>query len=274
MGSITSNENNIVDIEDQGSFEQHPVINSICHDSPSITSRLPCPPSSLPYNYDDIAKTYNSISLCTPPSLISSIHRIHAKCQFQPNKTFFHHHSKQIQRLDSTQFQRYCSLNFHVDGGANCGSIKDKSLFYFYIKGSGAITTVAGTKVQSQGWGAILVKVDTNVYLVGPLYYFPNHPQNTLSPSILLNYNNFIEATVRTNRNFELVTPNSKTPCTIPFRIHNDLDFATFEIMSIQPSTHHIIANSAHHPNIVLRRSSRIAKQIEKTSIPTIPSNK
>ena len=155
-------------------------------------------------------------------------------------------------------FSRFCSLTFHVDGGANCSSVKDKSLFCFFVEGNGEITSVAGTKVKSQGWGAILMKFGDKICLVGPLYYFPNHPQNTLSPGLLMNYNMFVDATVRTNRQFEFLPPKADTMTTLPFNIHNDLDFATFHIMSMKPSPDHVIANFSANSN-PLRRSARLA---------------
>ena len=261
-GTVTSNENN-TDIDSDTSSIDNPVINSVLHNidhSRSITIgiRSQSSPSPQPFKHDIIANKYSSIQMCTPIAMIQSILRVHEKCNFTPSKKFFAHHSEQIQKLHNDKFLRYCSLTFHVDGGANCGSIKDKSLFYFFVEGKGEITTVAGTKAESQGWGAVLIQFGTKVCLVGPLYYFPTHPQNTLSPGLLMNYNNFIDATVRTNRQFEILPPNTNKPITIPFTIHNDLDYATFQIMSMKPPSSHIIANLLVQP---LRRSVRIANQ-------------
>ena len=44
-----------------------------------------------------------------------------------------------------------------MDGGANYGSVRDKSLFYFYIENEGEIKSVAGKLEKSSGWGAILI---------------------------------------------------------------------------------------------------------------------
>ena len=191
--------------------------------------RLNFQPSAHPYNYGDISKTYEMVSQCTPLPVQQSIMRIHEKCAFTPSKRFFLHHSSQIHRINKKQFHKYCDIIFHVDGGANCCSIKDKSLFYFFVDCSGEITTVAGTKAKSQGWGAVLLKIGNDVSLVGPIYYFPQHPQNTLSPSVLMNYNSFFDATVKTNRCLETTKKEGSPLFTTPFQVYNDLDFATFE---------------------------------------------
>ena len=276
-GTITSNENTIDNDSNNSFVVFHPVINSTVHridDDTSIPfgNRVYSLPSSLPFNHDAISRNYETVQMCTPKSILQSILRIHKKCNNIPNKTFFKYHANQIQNVDNDQFLRYCSLTFHVDGGANCGSIKDRSLFYFFVEGNGEITTVAGTKVKSQGWGAVLMQVGDKVCLVGPLYYFPNHPQNTLSPGLLMNYNEFIDATVRTNRQFELLPPNAKSIITIPFNIHNDLDFATFDIMIMTPSKDHIIAKFSTK-NIPLRRSARLAIKYEPMQDNTIQND-
>ena len=226
----------------------------------TMGQRLMFQPSPLPSNYGTISKIYKMVSQCTPLPIQQSIMRIHEKCAFTPSKKFFLHHSSQIHRFDEKQFKTYCDLTFHVDGGANCCSIKNKSLFYFFVDCSGEITTVAGTKATSQGWGAVLLKIGNDVTLVGPIYYFPQHPQNTLSPSVLMNYNSFFDATVRTNRCLVTTKKEDSPLVSTPFQVYNDLDFATFEIMCLDPIPNQIIAASTTN-NTVLRRSKRIASR-------------
>ena len=174
------------------------------------------------------------------------------------NKSFFRHHATQISLQNENSFVPYCTLTFHVDGGANCGSIKDKDLFYFFINSEGLVQTVDGSMVRSQGWGVILVQFGQRTCLLGPVYYFPNSPRNTFSPGILLNYNIFREANISTNKSMSLVGVNNELT-TMPINVYNDLDFVNLTIMCMSPPKSVIASSSQQIDPAPPRRSQRLA---------------
>ena len=143
-----------------------------------------------------------------------------------------------------------------MDGGANCGSIKDKSLYYFYHESQGKIQTVAGNMVQSKGWGAILIKFKSKIHLVGPMYYFPMNPRNTFSPSVLLNYGTFKDATISTNKSVSFLSNTQQFDKRVT--VYNDLDFIDFTIMTLK-SSQYVIASTEIETPQTLRRSPRLA---------------
>ena len=263
--SITPNENDVVDNNDSASshsinaLSDAPVISSSCNNTQDIRV------TSInhdPFNYCDIAKDNKNIEQCTPIDITNSIHRVHHQFNNKPRKSFFLHHSSMISQLPSSNFEPYCSMNFHMDGGANCGSIRDKSLFYFFIKDEGRVKSVAGKFETSHGWGAILIEIGSKIYLLGPMYYFPHHPQNSFSPGSLLNYNDFSEVTVSTNKHVTFVSSAKTFHKSVT--VHNDLDYATFRVMTMTPVSS-VIASS----QLPLRRSKRLAnKQLVTPPLP------
>ena len=266
-GTITSDENGLSDDSNIDSHRNVPSINSQEYNTPSGESVTTSSnsvgtsnsPINTPFKLNKIARDYHNVFDNTPIQIQQSINRIHTKCNNEPNKAFFKHHATQIDELPHSKFQEFCKLTFHIDGGANCGSIKDKSLYYFFHESKGEIQTVAGNMVQSNGWGAILLQFGSSVHLVGPMYYFPTNPRNTFSPAVLLNYNIFQDATVSTNKSISFVS--SKETVQQPVTVYNDLDFQTFTIMTLKP-TRYIIASSQTDPSsTTLRRSVRLANK-------------
>ena len=272
---ILDHENNQVLIcsVNQNHSEQPPIrdpghsLHKIISSQSNLQNRIQISPINDPFQHHPISNIYTNVFDCTPLHLRQSIDRIHIKCNHEPNKRFFQHHSKQINKLDKSKFQDYCHLTFHIDGGANCGSIKDKSLYYFFHESKGKIQTVAGTLVQSQGWGAVLLRFGESVQLVGPMYYFPTNPRNTFSPSVLLHYNVFNDATISTNKCVTFQSSNLEFEQQVT--VYNDLDFITLPIMTLSPTPHVIAANTMP---IQLRRSTRIANKANANNITNIDS--
>ena len=166
----------------------------------------------------------------TPTMIKSIISKHHASCNYKPSKLFIRQHCLAIENLPITQYQRYCSTTFHVDGGANCGGVNDKRLLYFYIESQSNIEQVGGDHVHSPGWGGILVQNGTTVNLLCPVYYCPNSPRNTLSTTTMIQYCSYSNATVHTNKHLEF-SDSRKISKIIPFEVHNDLDHATLNVM-------------------------------------------
>ena len=160
-------------------------------------------------------------------------------------------YSQQIMKLPSSTFTKLCDLTFHLDAGANCGSVRDKKLFYFFIDTPSKVKTVSGSSVMSTGWGGILCKIGESVCLASPVYYCPNNPRNTWSCGFLLDYGTFNDAIVSTHKDFTLVD-HKEHRTVFNINVSNDLDYINVSIMSFQHCTK-VIAS-----NIVRRRSPRL----------------
>ena len=251
-GSITSDEYGIT--LDPSSTDAEPSIHTFA--TPSLCSTELLNHSNGPilndaWNCQPIYfQIHNSYDI-SPLKVIHSIQRIHQKCNGDPNKKFLRHHTNQIALLPSTSFTHLCDVTFHLDGGANCGSIRDKKLFYFFISTPTKVKTVSGSSVMSSGWGGILCRFDDTICLVSPFYYCPNNPRNTWSAGLLMDYGNFRDAIVRTHKSYTMINSSG---CEVikDIRVSNDLDYIDMTIMCFNPDSK-VIASA--YP---LRRSERL----------------
>ena len=76
---------------------------------------------------------------------------VHFKHNNTPNKQFLQQHANAITDLPSSNFCQYCTLSFHIDGGANVNLIKVDNFFYLFIKGTPSAQMVDGSVVQAMG---------------------------------------------------------------------------------------------------------------------------
>ena len=53
------------------------------------------------------------------------------------------------------------------------------------------ITQISGTKVNSIGYGMVLIRIGELVITLWPAYHMPNNPKNTISQPALKFYNKF-----------------------------------------------------------------------------------
>ena len=80
-GSVTSNENDNFDKDDSASthsihvLSDAPVISSSCHNNTQDTRATSI--NHYPFNYCDIARTYQKVEQCTPIDITNSIHQVH-----------------------------------------------------------------------------------------------------------------------------------------------------------------------------------------------------
>ena len=222
----------------------------------------------------------------TPKKIQQIVHHSHAHRQLRPSKAFLRQHCQAIEKLDMKYFDPYCKATFHVDGGANCGGINDKRLFYFYIDTVSQIEQVGGDHVQSPGWGGILININNNVHLIAPVYYCPMSPRNTLSTTSLIQFCAYNEAIVNTNR-FLQITDTRNITSKLSFDVHNDLDHLTLSVVALKPQSNlkqttvtqvqdtddrssQLIASAITHP----RRSPRLQLlNKEVTSVPNLSSS-
>ena len=78
-----------------------------------------------------------------------------------------------------------------LDGGSNSHVFTDRSHFIQYRKRQIQITQISGTKVNSIGYGMVLIRIGELIITLWPAYHMPNNPQNTISQPALKFYNKF-----------------------------------------------------------------------------------
>jgi hypothetical protein len=247
-------ESHLYDTDNNSNHETYPQICSMHLPSPN---RLVHSPSSAPFHLSPTARSGNHARQSTPEYILSDINQHHHRCH-SPKKEYFLHHSHQLQALSPSSLHPFCKATFHVDSGANCWAITDKSLFYFFVDSMTAIKQVNGSSFTSPGWGGILIQLNGRSYGVYPVHYCPDNPKNTLSPSALREYSGFQQTTLVMNEMVRLVDMNGMTH-NIPVNIHNDMDFVDIQIMSIVDSQKDATISAFITTNPQVRRSPRIA---------------
>ena len=78
-----------------------------------------------------------------------------------------------------------------LDGGSNSHVFTDRSHFIQYRKRQIQITQISGTKVNSIGYGMVLIRIGELVITLWTAYHMANNPQNTISQPALKFYNKF-----------------------------------------------------------------------------------
>ena len=93
-----------------------------------------------------------------------------------------------------------------------------------------------GNTGHAQGIGIILCRFPncSIIYPVGPVYYFPGHPSNTISSGVLKFYIGFKKVTSEPLEHCDFVDPQG---CSwrSPYKTRNNLDYLQLEIFKINP---------------------------------------
>jgi hypothetical protein len=174
-----------------------PTITSFAKTSSTPTVKiLTCPSFHLTNVQMDIS---THAWTTTPLALYDSIVKHHKSKSMKPSKTFLCQHLQAINQLPSSEFQKFGNLVFHVNGGANCGAVRDNCSFFF-IESPSEITDVGGKTMHSPGWGGILICIDDTIQLMAPVYLCPGNPRNTLSTTSLIQFTACQSAVVNTNK--------------------------------------------------------------------------
>jgi hypothetical protein len=139
--------------------------------------------------------------------------------------------------------------------------------FCFFIEHKSEVQQVGGDMIQSPGWGGVLYRIGQQIYMQAPTYYCPLNPQNTFSPGNLKNYLLCKSFIVDTNRSLTVVGPDD-TMSTVNFKVHNELDYMTLDVVQFQQSTDTnppLLAasttNTEYNPLTLRRRSPRFHQQ-------------
>ena len=86
-----------------------------------------------------------------------------------------------------SKFYTVSTLLLHKYGGANVAVTNLMSYFSMFVPKKATVKLANGNTGHSQGIGIILYHFPncSVIYPVGPAYYFPGHPSNTISSGVL-----------------------------------------------------------------------------------------
>ena len=82
----------------------------------------------------------------------------------------------------NSKLDTFSTVLFHKDGGANVSVTNCMSHFSMFVQTKATVKLANGNTGHSQGIGIILCRFPncSIIYPVGPVYYFPVHPSNTI----------------------------------------------------------------------------------------------
>ena len=96
-----------------------------------------------------------------------------------------------------SKFYSLSTVLFHKDGGANVAVTNCMSHFSMFVPTKATVKVANGNTGHAQVIGIILCLLPncSIIYPVGPVYYFPDHPSNTISSGALNFYIGFLKVT-------------------------------------------------------------------------------
>ena len=99
-----------------------------------------------------------------------------------------------------TKFYIVSTVLFHKEVGANVEVTNSMSHFSMFVPAKATVKLANGNTGHAQGIGIILCRFPncSIIYPVGPVYYFPGHPYNTISSGALKFYIGFKKVTSET----------------------------------------------------------------------------
>ena len=125
---------------------------------------------------------------------------------------------------------------FHKYGGFNVEVTNCISKFSMFIPTNATVKLANGNTGHYQGIGIVLCRF-TNcfiVYTVGPVYYFPCHPSNTISSGDLKLYVGFQKVESEPLEHCKFFYPRGFY-WRSPYQTQNNLDFLQIEIVKFNP---------------------------------------
>ena len=136
----------------------------------------------------------------------------------------------------TSKFYTVSTVLFHKYGGANIAVTNFMSHFYMFVPTKYTVKLDDGNTRHAQGIGIILCRF-TNfsiIYLVGPVYYCPGNPSNTISSGALKFYIGFKNVTYESLEHCDFFDPQG---CSwrSPHQTCNNLNYLQPEIVKINP---------------------------------------
>ena len=135
-----------------------------------------------------------------------------------------------------SKFYTASTVLFHKDGGANIAVTNCMSQFSIFVPTKSTIKLDNRNTGHAQGIGVILCHFlnCSIIYPVGPVYYCPGHPYNTISSGALKFYIGFKKVTSGPLEHCEFVDPQGCSWRSL-YQTRNNLDYLQLEIVKINP---------------------------------------
>ena len=97
----------------------------------------------------------------------------------------------------TSKFYTVSTVLFHKDGGANVSVTNFMSHFSMFVPTKATVKLANGNTGHAQGIGIVLCRFPNCliIYPVGPVYYCPVHPSNTIPSGALKFYIGFKKVT-------------------------------------------------------------------------------
>ena len=105
-----------------------------------------------------------------------------------------------------------------------------------FVSTKATVKGTNGNTLHSQGIGIILCLCLKYliIYLVGPVYYRPGHPSNTISSGALKFYVDFQKFASETLEHCDFFDTQGRYWIS-PYQTHNNLDYLQIEIFEVNP---------------------------------------
>ena len=112
----------------------------------------------------------------------------------------------------TTKFYTVYTVLFNKDGGANVALTNYMSHFSMFVPTKATMKLANGNTGHSQGIGIILCRFPncSIICTVGPVYYFPGQPSNTISSGALKFYVGFQKVTSEPLENCDFFDPQGR----------------------------------------------------------------
>ena len=136
----------------------------------------------------------------------------------------------------TSKFYTVSTVLFHKYGGANVAVTDCMSHFYMFVPTKVTVKLANGNTGHAQGIGIILCRFPncSIIYPVGPVYYCPGHPSNTISSESLKFYIGFKKVTSEPLEHCDFVDPQG---CSwrSPYQTRNNLEYLQLKMFKINP---------------------------------------
>ena len=131
-----------------------------------------------------------------------------------------------------TKFYTVSTVLFHKDGGLNDAVTNCMSQFSMFVPTKATVKLSNGNTGHAQGIGIILCRFPncSIIYPVGPVYYCPGHPSNTISSGALKFYIGIKKVTSEPLEHCDFVDPQGRS-WRSPYQTRNNLDHLQLEIV-------------------------------------------
>ena len=161
-----------------------------------------------------------------------------------------------LNKYTSNKYKQHRQALYHIDSGANVHATNLRSDFLVFHPTQQTINLAAGSKALCEGFGAILIKLNTKdpPIILAPVFYCPTAKVSTLSPGAIKVYNGYDDIYLRTHKALEYKKTPTSPQHSLPTTVYNNMDYLALSVIHIQhdpnaPTNQPMISNMEHQHN-------------------------